>query len=458
MPAHRTTVFTGRVITADPQRPAARAVVVRDGRIAELLDHVPEHGERVDAPWILPGFTDSHVHFPSWAIGLRELRLFDAGSAAEVVERVAQAPGEGWLRGRGWREEKWTDSPTRAALDAVTDRPVALRSHDGHSMWLNSAALAVAEDLERPGGMVDRELGILREESAWYFEAAYAAPPRDEVRAAILDALEVTAGRGVVAIHDKDGGRGATELLGDHGGRLKVWQSVPPELMDHPRADYVKTFMDGTLGSRTARLLDGSGVQISSTEDLAQVIREAARRHLPVAVHAIGDLANREALDAFEQTRRLWEPLGLRHRIEHAQCVHPDDQPRFARLNVTASVQYSHAISDREIAARLWADRLGHAYPYRQLLDHGARLAAGSDAPVEELDPLAGLLAARECGLAADEALASFTTAPAHLEKAERGRIAPGLPADLVLLDANPLEGPATVRATFIDGIAVMPH
>jgi predicted amidohydrolase YtcJ len=457
MAADGTSVLAGNVVTADPQRPRAKAVVVRGGLIAEVLDHVPE-GDVTRAAWILPGFTDAHVHFPSWAIGRHELSLFDAASAAEVVQRAAQAPGDGWLRGRGWREETWPDAPTRQALDAVTDRPVALKSHDGHSMWLSSRALAIADDLERPGGVVDREAGILREESAWYFELTYAAPPRAEVRAAILEALAVTAARGVVAVHDKDGGRGSTELLADLGGRLKVWQSVPPELMDHPRADYVKTFMDGTLGSRTARLLDGSGVQITSTEQLAEVIREAARRDLPVAVHAIGDLANREALDAFERTRRLWEPRGLRHRIEHAQCVHPDDQPRFAALDVTASVQYSHAVSDREIAARLWAERLGHAYPYRQLLDAGARLAAGSDAPVEELDPLAGLAAARECGLSPEEALASFTTAPAYLEGAQRGRIAPGLPADLVLLDADPLAGPATVQATFIDGKSVLPH
>ena len=142
-------------------------------------------------------------------------------------------------------------------------------------------------------------------------------------------------------------------------------------------------------------MIGGGGMRLMGPEGLADVIRDAAAAGMPVAVHAIGDLANREALDAFEATEDVWRPLGLRHRVEHAQCVHADDVARFARLGVTASVQYTHATSDRELAARLWADRLDRAYPYRQLLDAGVRLAGGSDAPVEELDPLAGLRAAR---------------------------------------------------------------
>jgi predicted amidohydrolase YtcJ len=175
---------------------------------------------------------------------------------------------------------------------------------------------------------------------------------------------------------------------------------------------------------------------------------------MPVAVHAIGDLANREALDAFAATEALWRPLGLRHRVEHAQCVAPDDIARYARLGITASVQYTHATSDRALAARLWADRLDHAYPYRQLLDAGVRLAGGSDAPVEDLDPLAGLRAAAECGVSYEEALASFSAAPAWLEGAEqrRGRLSEGFDADLVVLDGE------RVRATMVAGRWVHGH
>jgi predicted amidohydrolase YtcJ len=243
---------------------------------------------------------------------------------------------------------------------------------------------------------------------------------------------------------------------------------VPAAGGETARADYVKAFMDGTLGSRTARLLDGSGVEITSSKELAEIIRRAAADRLPVAVHAIGDRANREALDAFEATEALWRPLGLRHRIEHAQCVHPDDVPRFARLGVAASIQFVHATSDRDVADRLWADRADHAYPFRSLLDAGVRLAGGSDAPIEELDPLAGLRAAvlrtaderppwhPEQAIGLEAALASFTREPAWLEGAEdrRGRLAPGFAADVVVLDRDPfadLEG-AQVAGTMLAG------
>src|SRR5207244_6436058 len=126
---------------------------------------------------------------------------------------------------------------------------------------------------------------------------------------------------------------------------------------DLVRIGYLKTFMDGTLGSQTARMLDGTGVQITSEEQLAKIIRRGAQAGLPVAVHAIGDLANREALDAFEQTRDAWQPLGLRPRIEHAQCLAPEDIPRFSRLGVTASVQFSHAPPDRDLADRFWSGK-----------------------------------------------------------------------------------------------------
>ena len=198
---------------------------------------------------------------------------------------------------------------------------------------------------------------------------------------------------------------------------------------------------------------------------MCEIVRRAAAAGFPVAVHAIGDRANREALDAFAATRADWR--GLRPRIEHAQCVHPVDVPRFAALGVAASVQYAHATSDRDVADRLWGERAAHAYPYRALLDAGALLAGGSDAPVEELDPLAGLRAAvrrtdgerppwrPEQAIGPTAALASFTTAPAWLagEEELRGRLAPGLLADLVVLDRDPLADlDARVLGTMLAG------
>jgi hypothetical protein len=170
-------------------------------------------------------------------------------------------------------------------------------------------------------------------------------------------------------------------------------------------------------------------------------------------VHAIGDGANREALDAFEATRELWQPLGLRHRIEHAQCLTPEDVPRFAELGIACSVQFSHAPSDRDLAERLWADRLEGTYAFRTLLESGALLANGSDAPVEELDPLAGIAAGvlrtiderpawrPQEALTVEQALHAQIVAPAWLsgDERRRGRLLPGFLADLVVLDRDPL-------------------
>jgi predicted amidohydrolase YtcJ len=427
-------------------------------RVAITGDKIgPDHaeGERIDlgGATVVPGLVDAHVHFPSWALGRRELRLFGTRSLAEALERIeaAEKPGQGWLRGRGWREEEWPEGerPTRAALDAVTgDVPTALRAHDGHTLWVNSAALAAGS---AAGGreFIDDD-GILREHDAWDFFDAFAAATPAETLDAVRAGIPAAHAAGVTGVHDKDGARGAPEAfaaLREAGElTLRVWQSLPDP--DPARGGYVKAFMDGTLGSSTALLIGGGGMRLMGPEGLAAVIRGAAAAGMPVAVHAIGDLANREALDAFEATEDLWRPLGLRHRVEHAQCVHPDDVARFARLGITASVQYTHATSDRELAARLWADRLDRAYPFRQLLDAGVRLAGGSDAPVEELDPLAGLRAAAECGVSRDEALTSFTANPAWLEGAEdrRGALSPGFDADLVVLDGD------RVRATMVAG------
>jgi predicted amidohydrolase YtcJ len=496
-----TTVLTGGTVrTLDPERPLGAALVLTGGRIAAILDDpvdAPAGARRVDlaGACVVPGLVDAHVHFPSWALARRELRLFGCGSLDEALERVRHAargvpPGD-WLRGRGWRDELWSEKPARQALDAVAPGVrIALRAHDGHSLWVSSAALAAAgaDHLAVRGGVVEIDdagepTGVLREESAWRFYDTHAAAGRSETLDAMRAALPAAAAAGVTGVHDKDGARGAPELfaaLRDAGElTLRVWQSLPAErLLDGdivPRLDdpllrigYVKAFMDGTLGSRTARLLDGSGVEITSSASLADLIRRAERAGFALAVHAIGDRANRDALDAFAAAATP----GARHRIEHAQCIAPEDVARFAALGIAASVQYTHATSDRDLADRIWADRVEHAYPFRSLWAAGARLAGGSDAPVEELDPLAGLRAAvlrtdserapwrPEQAIPAAAALESFTVAPAWLsfDEDRRGRLRAGFDADLVVLDRDPLADPpasvadARLVATMVAG------
>jgi predicted amidohydrolase YtcJ len=475
----------GVVRTMDPSLPRARGLAIAGALVA---GGVGTHETALPTPdvvdlggrCVLPGFTDSHVHFPTWSLSQHDVKLEGVTGLDEAVERVRSHPRRGtWIRGTGWRSAEWDAQPTAAALDEVTgDAPALLWSKDYHSAWLNSAALVQADgNLEVDGGVVERgaagePTGVLREESAWQFRARFAMPSEDEFVEATHEGLRLAASRGVVAIHDKDGWLGAPGIfqrIADRDGlTLRVWQSVPyerlPELEalgvhsgigdDYLRIGYLKGFMDGTLGSQTAWMLDGSGVTITSGEELAAVIREGARLGWPVAVHAIGDRANREALDAFESTRAAWAPLGLRQRVEHAQCLAPHDVRRFAELGVACSVQFSHAPSDRDLAERFWPEQVDGAYAFRSLLASGALLANGSDAPVEELDPLAGIRAGvlrtiderpawhpEQC-LSLEDALAATIVNPAWLsgDERRRGKLLPGYLADLVVLSRDPLE------------------
>ena len=480
----------GVIRTMEPGLPVVRALPIAGHLVAggvgthETALASPEHVD-LGGRCVLPGFTDSHVHFPTWALAQRQIRLEDTGSLDEALQRVAEAaraaqPGR-WLRGTGWRAGDWSPptEPTKEALDRVTgDTPTALMARDYHSLWLNSAALAHANgDLEVDGGVVVRDergepTGVLREECAWHFRDEHVRPTEDEMVEASREGVRIAVTRGVTAVHDKDGWLGALgvwqRLREERALHLRVWQSIPAEQVDElealrirsgfgddlVRIGYLKAFMDGTLGSQTARMLDGTGVEITSKAGLVEIIRRGAAAGLPVAVHAIGDLANREALDAFEETRSEWQPLGLRHRIEHAQVLAPEDIPRFAELGVTASVQFSHAPSDRDLADRFWGKKTGGAYAYRSLLDAGAVLANGSDAPIEELDPWAGVCAGvlrtidsrpawhPEQRVTLDEALQATTVNPAWLARDEqrRGKLLPGYLADLVVLDRDPFE------------------
>jgi len=468
----------GTIRTLDPSLPTVSSLWIAGELVA---GGVGVHETALPSPdsvdlggrCVLPGFTDSHVHFPTWALARHDVGLHGCGSLAQALDRVRDAPRTGsWLRGQGWRDADWPDGPpTRQALDEiVSDRPAMLISKDYHALWLNSAALALANgDLEVEGGVVVRNekgepTGVLYEEAAWQFKGRFARVPDDEYVAAMREGVRIAAQRGVTALHDKDGWLGAIGLwqrLEQQGGLpLRVWQSTPTDRLPELRAvglrsgagspllrlGYLKTFMDGTLGSQTAWMSDGGGVVIITGEELEEIVREAAEAGWPVGVHAIGDAANHAALDAFERSQDAWRPRGLRQRIEHAQCLAPEDVSRFAGLGIAVSCQFSHAPSDEELAKRYWADRLDGTYSFRSLLESGALLANGSDAPVEELEPWAGVIAVvldhwrEDQKLTLEQALHAICVAPAWLSHDERtrGTLVPGRYADLVVLDRDP--------------------
>ncbi|MEO5632840.1 amidohydrolase [Gaiella sp.] len=473
----------GVIRTLDPSLPRAGALAIAGPIVAggvgthEWMLPTPE---RVDLAGrcVLPAFTDSHVHFPTWALARHDVRLEQAASVGAALALVAAHPRRGsWIRGTGWRDAAWPDRPTAAALDTVTgSTPTALWSKDYHSLWLNSAALAVAGgDLDVRGGVVERDsqgipTGVLREESAWRFRERFVEITEDEWVEATREGIRVANARGVGAIHDKDGWLGAASFFSRiherEGLSIRVWQSIPADRLDEVaglplparigddflRLGYLKTFMDGTLGSQTALMLDGSGVEITTRAELEEIILRGTEAGWPVAVHAIGDRANRNALDAFEATRHAWAPRGLRHRIEHAQCLDAADLPRFAELGIACSVQLSHAASDRDLADLYWGDRAEGAYAFRSLWDSGAVVVNGSDAPVEELDPLAGIRAGvlrtiderpgwhPEQALTVEQAILASTVTPAWLagDERRRGKLLPGFLADLVVLSRDP--------------------
>ena len=418
-----------------------------------------------------------------WARARAELDLSGAGSAAEVAERVGRfhrARSEtGPIVGRGWDANGWSEPPARTALDAACEsRPVLLYSRDHHNLWLNGAALAtlgIGRDTPDPdGGVVGRDAagepsGILRDH-AMRLAAPLEQTHPDADLARLRGAIAALHACGITAIHDFEG-RDAHRLLrrlaaGD-GPRVRTLMSVPHAQLDAAiavgletgagdawfRLGAVKLFADGTLGSRTAALLepyDGTnetGMDLLAPRELADQVRHAVEHGWSVAIHAIGDRAVRSALDALEAVRERLAAVSLPPRLEHVQLLDPKDGPRFGALGVAASMQPIHCVSDIPLAERWWGSRRERSYPWRSLLESGARLAFGSDAPVEPPSAALGLAAALtrrapgsarayvpEQAIDLDAALTAYTETPARLAGTwpRLGSLEVGAEADLV--------------------------
>lgn len=460
-------------------------VHLQGGLIADIAPAgaLPRRGAVLDAAgaWLIPGLWDHHVHTVQWALVAQRTALGSAATAAEAAAIMADTPAlaDGRRVGTGFRDALWPDTPDLAVLDAATgDVPTYLINADVHSVWLNSAAL-------RREGFPSSAGGLLREEPA--FEISRRLNAVDPVAGdALVDrSLREAAGRGVVGIVDFDMAWNAeawTRRIEAGFAATRVSFGVYPALLDRAIAEGLRTgdaldaagrvrmgplkvITDGSLGTRTAACSHpypgdphNRGVLTVPPHELVDLLMRATGAGLACAVHAIGDLANTHALNAFAET-------GARGTIEHAQLVAHADMARFARLGVGASVQPEHAVDDRDMTDAIWAAQTALPYPLRALADAGANLLFGSDAPVAPLDPWAAMAAAvtrtrdgrpawrPEQAVTAATALAASTGGGSATGNA----LGVGDVADLVLVDRDPLTAgvalrDAVVQATMIEG------
>jgi len=491
--------------TMDADKPRAEALAVAGDRIVavgtegEMAPFVGPNTKRFSfaGRFITPGLVDGHCHLHGLGVAHDSLDVRGKKSAEDIARSVAEAAkgrasGE-WITGRGWDQNLFAPAvfPTHGPLDAVSpDRPVALTRIDGHALWANAAAMRAAgvdrSTADPPGGRILRDekgepTGVFVDNAMDLVTIKMPAEPAEARERRILWAANTALSLGLSGVHEMgidDGTIAAYRKLAAEGRlplRVYAYLAGDPQLKllagRKPDQDAtgsamfvlrgVKLFADGALGSRGASLLQpysdepgSSGLSIMNREALSQAAKVAADAGFQVAVHAIGDRANREVLDAFESVRE-GRAKALRYRIEHAQVVSPEDIPRFAKIGVIASMQPSHATSDMPWEqARLSPKRLAGAYAWRSLERAGAFLVFGSDFPVEEPSPLFGVWAAvsrqdpsgnpaggwlPEQKLTLDEAIAGFTVGPAYaaFEENSRGRIKPGYVADLTIFDAE---------------------
>ena len=455
------------------------------GRAGELQREVPRHIPRYEFPLALvtPGFVDGHTHFALWALSRRRVQLAGCGSREEAVARVAAArPVQGWVIGQGWDANHWDSRPDRAVLDAVQAAPVYLDSLDVHAAWVNSAALTAAginRNTPDPyGGRIVRDAagepsGLLLERAVELMLPHLPNPPDALLDDSLREAQTEAHRLGLTGIHNVEAMPvlSAFQRLADDGSlRLRVLFHPPvaalPELIQRGLRSGIgsewlalggiKLFLDGSLGSRTAWMLkpfEGTsdhGMPLTTETAAREAVLLAAGHGIAATVHAIGDAAVRRALDLLSVLPRQPVP----HRIEHFQCIHPDDLGRAAQAGIFASMQPAHLLTDIPLVERHWGRRGSGAYAFRSLLQRRTPLVFGSDAPEASIDPREGVFAALErqaadgspAGgwrseekLSFEDAVRGYTVgaaAAAGLE-ARRGTLAPGQDADLVVWDVD---------------------
>lgn len=494
-------------------------IVVGTGTVDEMRELAPE-ATVLDGQGrvMLPGLIDAHAHVLGLGQLLTQVDLTGATSLDETLQRVEQYatenPESPWIVGRGWNQELWDDTsfPTAQDLDQVVDdRPVFLSRIDGHAAWVNSVALQqgdVTRETQDPvGGRVIRDeqgdpTGILVDAAETYVARFIPQESPEQVEQAIRLAIQEMLSLGITGVHDAGVSKSVWQIFQDldNEGALAVhinamiggvtdqtrpWIAegpVMPSASSRLSLTGVKIYSDGALGSRGAAMLEpyddepgNRGLLFYNQSEMNEQVLTAISNGFQANVHAIGDAANRQVLDALEEAINAY-PESSRHRVEHAQVVAVEDIPRFAELGLIASMQPTHATSDKNMAQdRIGATRLEGAYAWRTFLDQGTIIAAGSDFPVEPVNPFFGIHASvtrqdrsdeppggwfSDEAMTLREALQAFTLDAAYAAKSESlyGSLEPGKLADFILIDRDPFQIPPSeldnikVLETWVEG------
>lgn len=495
--------LNGKIYTGDTVNPECEAVavlndkIVATGTIKDLLrsfgnfEQIDLAGKRV-----LPAFTDSHTHFLAYCLKQDQVDLNGMTSLEKCLsilrQKIDQTPTGQWIKGSGWNQNLWSPVkyPTRYDLDAVSpNHPVCLEARDAHTSWVNSLALkhasinrstvfdSTGEVLKDAKG---EPSGIIKEEARRLVWDVMREETVDERTQALKKGIHLAYQNGLCGVHCMETIKDfeAYQILRARDElKLRVNCYLPIRYLDHVievglksgfgdawvRFGGMKIFLDGTLGSQTAHMIapfdrvepESYGIEIIDQKEVNEFVLNAASHDISCAIHAIGDMANRKALNAFENQRNILTEKNLRQRIEHCQIIHPDDIARFAQTNVIASMQAIHIPEDIEAANNYWGERARWAYPFRSLLNSGTVIALGSDVPIETCNVFEGIYAALrrtkrneteswypEENISLPEIIYAYTMAPAIAsgEGKIKGSISEGKLADLMVLSEDIFE------------------